>query len=147
MEEQNAEDMAKYMKDDQVAWDLWSKDWDLRMKSHREGVEKLSDAELMQRHNSYLDQLLEKAGSGYLQPSVGPDLALVQAVYIEVERRALAASWFWRRWRKHGEYDKWVRHRARTGERARKVAMEIASRVERLKKEAQERVNGGGVSH
>ena len=135
MEDQNVEDMAKYMKDDQIDWDLRMQD---RIKAHLVGVKKLSDDELMQRHNSYLDQLLEKARSGYLRPSVGPDLALVQAVSIEVERRTLAASWFWRRWRKRDEYDKWVRHRARTKERARKVAMEIASRVERLKKGAQE---------
>ncbi len=135
MEDQNVEDMAKYMKDDQIDWDLRMQD---RIKAHLVGVKKLSDDELMQRHNSYLDQLLEEAGSGYLQPSVGPDLALAQAVHIEVERRVLAASWFWRRWRKRDEYDKWVRHRARTKERARKVAMEIASRVERLKKGAQE---------
>ena len=60
------------------------------------------------------DELMRVDLGIYQTPDKQRDAALMAAAIRQVQRREVSAGWFWRRWRKPAEYQKWLDHRTAT---------------------------------
>jgi hypothetical protein len=128
----NVECWTKYKKNGEFDGNQWqndqNKEFQMRAKFYLEDLKKLSDEELMAFDITLHEQSLEEAKHNYLSYR-GADPALYAAIYREVDRRNVAAGWFWRRWRKPLNYKKWVEHCKRTEEMSLQWAQETISRT------------------
>lgn len=83
----------------------WTRDWRRAVQARQQELKTLTDDGLMQLEKSLWT--MEKVFG------TRPDREEVvtrEAAGLEVRRRARAACWFWRRWRKPGECDRWLAH-------------------------------------
>lgn len=128
----NTEYWTKYTKNDQVDWNQYQSDQNeesqVRAKSYLQDLKKLSDDELMAFEIKLYEEMLEVEKRNNLSYR-GADPALYTAIYHEVDRRSIAAGWFWIRWLKRENYKKWVGHRKRTRDISLQVAQEVVSRI------------------
>ena len=91
------------------------KDLRLRIKGKQEELRKLTDDELMQLHDTILDSVVSTL---HKKREERPDTAMYGALISEVDKRAKAACWFWKRWRKPNECQKWLEHKRKSEEKA-----------------------------
>jgi hypothetical protein len=128
----NTEYWTKYMKDGQVDWNQYQDDQNretqVRAKSYLQDLKKLSDDELMAFDIKLHEESLEIEKRNDLSYHVA-DPALYAAMLREVDRRSVAAGWFWIRWLKPKNYKKWVGHCRRTEGISLEVAQEVVSRT------------------
>jgi DNA-directed RNA polymerase subunit RPC12/RpoP len=113
----------KALQDDQ------DKERQRRARAYSEDLKRLSDSELMGFEFDLLQQMLEEEKRNRLGYHLA-DPALYIAVSSEVHRREFAAGWFWRRWRRPFEYQKWVAHREQMERIASEIALEVISRTQ-----------------
>lgn len=109
----------------------------LRSRAYEVDLKKLLDDELMQLNIKLSEQTLEEEKHN-IAPDRRHDSALTNAIDSEVNRRSIAAGWFWRRWRKPQEHKKWVEHNQQMEQRAYQIIMEVLSRVEQYECESLE---------
>lgn len=106
-------DLKDLMK--QLDWKYQIKQLQRRIKAKQEELRKLTDDELMRLHDATFDSMESSLHEG---SSERPEAATYGAIINEVDRRAMAACWFWRRWRRPDECKKWLEHKRKTEERA-----------------------------
>lgn len=90
-----------------------------RIKELQEQLRKLPDNELMRLHTGI-----------YEEPKDKQDAALMAAIYNEVQRRSIAASWLWRRLFRRQKYEKWVAHNKITEAKATQQAINILQKYD-----------------
>ena len=83
----------------------WMKKRELKVKAKQEELKRLPDNELMLLDNDLWASIAELRD----EPSEAQHI-LHEAISKEVERRATAACWFWKRWLKPKECTKWLDH-------------------------------------
>ncbi|MCH8088623.1 MAG: hypothetical protein IH955_01255 [Chloroflexi bacterium] len=112
--------------------DQFKVDMRRRIKERQEQLKELPDNELMRLSEGIYDLPEEKR-----------DAALMAAAFNEVQRRSIAAGWFWRRWFKRQEYEKWVEHNKTTEAKATLEAIDIFQKYDDPKsQEAVRRLRG-----
>jgi len=102
-------------------WENTMKDLRLRIKGKQEELRKLTDDELMQLHDAILDSVVSTL---HKKREKRPDTAMYGAIISEVDKRAKAACWFWKRWRKPNGCRKWLEHKKHAEENAQRLVHE-----------------------
>ena len=84
-----------------------------RINEHSVGVRHMQDNELKISWEKMLDNPDKQ------------DVALMIACYREVERRSIAAGWFWKRWLNKRQYKEWKDFNERMEAKAARFASEV----------------------
>ena len=93
--------------------DKYNTEFQQRIEKHAVTVRHMPDNELKIVYEKMVDNPDEQ------------DAALMVACYREVERRSIAAGWFWKRWLNKKEYEEWKNFDERIEAKATRSALDV----------------------